>query len=517
MPQDEKRFFSTPSLSGLLQQLKHLSLFSAEALVVEGANGSGKSTLLNQLFVELESDQHREVPLAMARLSLPCDAQLHDVLLGAIAQIGLDSEEGSIGALLARLRSYSEALVRERRVTLLLIDNAEQLEDDALGALLSLLQSAREGGFGLKILFFSEEGIAARIDLLELPDLTVYDFQLPEFSVSELGRFLAQRFEEFDRLIDEEKIPSLNSIWNRAAGSPGEACRIVESAMAVPEKNASTKEIARLPLLHVVVVALLVAALILTLLYRGGASDDSAESKMKREELQPQKTERRLITAESTVSAGPPEPTAATIISDAKSETGAPKEHTQVELSEALSEASTSENPVNTIVGSHPFQAGQDEAGGNDVVQNGAAASVLGREVSPEGERPAEKSEPEQGVQNSRAIKSPSRTSTDTLSEAETFLLAQPPGAYALQLVAASKPESLLAYREKQENKSNLHIYRRVKADGGQWYIVVIGPYVSKVQAQNALKTLPKQQREAGPWPKSMSAIHEEIEAFRSR
>ena len=84
-----------------------------------------------------------------------------------------------------------------------------------------------------------------------------------------------------------------------------------------------------------------------------------------------------------------------------------------------------------------------------------------------------------------------------------------------LQLVAASKRDSLLGYMSIQPNKESMRLYRRVKKDGGHWYIVVLGAYNSKQDAQAAIKSLPKQQRDAGPWPRPMSLVKMEIEEFQ--
>lgn len=92
--------------------------------------------------------------------------------------------------------------------------------------------------------------------------------------------------------------------------------------------------------------------------------------------------------------------------------------------------------------------------------------------------------------------------------------MAQNPSFYTLQVVATSKKSSLEAYISRQSNKGSLYMYRG-KREGKSWYVVVQGVYSSRDSALIGRHSLPKEQAKAGPWPRILSSIQEEIEAFR--
>lgn len=503
-------YFSTPDLSGLIQQLKHLSLFSADALVVEADKGAGKTSLADEL-AQTFALQQSEPDFQFLQITLTSASDLNGILANTATSLGLSPDGDSPGATLTRLRSLSELLIAERRLAIVLFDDAHFFPDDALGALLSLLNPTKREAFGLRFIFFAEPGLMTRIDAIADPNLSIFDFQLPAFSAVDLGRFLEQRVDDLETMQAKAKLPSTSAIWSRTGGLPGKALSFVEALLREASGTEVAKNFRGIPVLHLAALSLLVAGLILTLIYRGASSEHEPDSQVKREFIQP----------ESTFSAGPSEPESATVITLATED---PIQSPSAEL-DTVSETSGAADPVNVVVsGIEPLsgEASSSSAGGNDVVIEASEAS-LSKDASQlangaagldedSGELPVK---PSSEDTNNLAGKLP-QTGT-ALNSSEKFLLDLPASAYVLQLVAASQERSLQDYISRQENRDMLHMYRRSKDGGGQWYIVVIGPYSSKAEAENARFTLPQNQQKAGPWPKSIASVQREIEAFRDK
>ena len=513
MSSESSQYFSTPDLTGLIQQLKHLSFFSADALVVEADRGSGKSSLLRCLeqsyFSSGSNDSEIEPNIDFVRIDLQSQGESFDLIFDISERLGIPADDLGVGAILSQLRSYVESLCEERKVVLVAIDDAHLLHDDALGAVLSLLPAVAEQGFGLRLLLFAELGLMQRIDQIAPAELSIYDFQLAPFSTQELERFLSSRISGFDELQDLGKLPSIAAIWNRSGGRPGPALAFIQSHLSESSKPVLPEGIQGIPLVHLGILTILVAGLIFTLLYRDDDTADIGEKEAVES--------RPVITSESSVSAGAAEPSPATLIEPVESETKSEQIDTVGALPDQSQPASPAYNPVNTIVAaetnSTPDIANFSESG-NDIVvsQSEASVSTVQRALSEDGE-PSETP-----VEQEKVAEQPVPSEKEfILTRSERLLLEQPSGAYVLQLVAASKKDSLLGYIDKQINKDVLHMYRRVKGEDDQWYIVVIGPYNNKTAAESARSSLPANQREAGPWPKSIDAVRREINEFRDR
>lgn len=490
-------FFSTPDLAGLIQQLKHLCLFSANALVVEGGGGSGKTTLLGELFAACET-QPSDTPVDFAQVRCRSEATIDELLFETSSGLGLSQSGLSAGEALTNLRSFSERLIADKKIAVLAFDDAHLLKDDLLAAILSLLDVSGDGSYGLRVVFFAEPGLMVRVDQIAMPDLPVYDFQLAPFSTSELERFLSERVESFDELQSAGAIPSLAAIWNRSSGAPGRALELVDELAASAGQGRSLPEYKGVPLLHLGALTILVTFLVLFLLYRGDNEDEAIDVSEAREAISP----------ESTLSAGPSEPKSASIL-------GAEGVATDNLDSRTELEDSAIENPVNTILSSD--EAAEPRGlGGNDVLVDSSPVVAKEENKATDGKEAIEP-EAEAVETNTQAKPDSSQSESDSaLKQSEDFLMAQS-GGYVLQLVAASKKESLLDYMAKQPNKEMLHIYRRAKGVDDAWFIVVIGPFDSKSAAQRARATLPELQKKAGPWPRNIEAVRQEITEFRLR
>lgn len=494
MPDESASYFTTPSLNGLIQQLHHLCQFGADALVVQGEQGAGKTTLLAHFSEQLQIKASQEIPLTVSSLVSLSSGDAHDVLLALVRSLGLDWESASSGELMSRLRSFVQALLREKQLAIVLIDDAEKLDAEALGALLSLLQNDSDVAFGLKFVFFSEPGFAQRVDDVGLVELAVYDFDMPRFSPAELDRFLSECCPEVEEARANESALSANTLWTRSGGLPGKALSIINQLTASDRANLA-KDIKKMPVLHLVVVAVLIAGLLLTVFYRGDKEHATPEAELL--------STNSLLKPESNVSSNAdlnrtvlPDGQTISVESESVSEPdmAASQAHDSVSILDATFDKKTQQNL-------------ESEKAGNDVLQ-----TEVREESRPAGD--SESPDVDKNEEEQKSYPEEEKATTARLSDEEKKLLAYGDSAYVLQMLAATQKGNLEQFIAAQSNADMLAIYRKRRNQGGTWYVVVSGPFVTKSEAQRAILNLPASQRRSGPWPKSMASVKAEIRDY---
>ena len=152
--------FTTSAIEKLLEQVAHAAQFTGGIQVVEGPHASGKSTLAKQL-----CDKHLSHAALLGFIHISAGLDVHSVLLASAQALGLPAKEAHLpGELMASLRSLAQSLQVQSQVSVLVIDDAHRLDQQALGALVSLLQGGGESVFGLHLVLWSEPGLVERRD-----------------------------------------------------------------------------------------------------------------------------------------------------------------------------------------------------------------------------------------------------------------------------------------------------------------------------------------------------------------
>lgn len=510
-PAAEPEFFSTPEREGLLDQLVHLLQFGEGLPVIVGAAGAGKSCLVNALCQRLSF-------LDFCTVCPVSDGGLSALLRGLCQRLGLAVDQASSsGELLASLRHFSQDLVQTRQQGVLILDDAHRLDAAALGALLSIAQGHEISGYGFRLLFLAREGLVERLDQLQLLDVPVYDFEMPLLSSNQMSEFL-QLFPQ-GRLCGGEQRASL---WVQSRGNPGIALELLSRnpMFAPPRREPGRDSVAEadasflrsMPLGHAAAMLLLLGVLLWAMLARdtGSKPEDGGEKNSKVVALKPQFS--------------PPD----------RSQVGTSADGDSVGV--AGEDRGADRRPVG-----HDEPSPSDESGSGLAAMSVDSGSQAASEVTATTESP-QVSKPKTSAikpvisppvdSRSDPIPAPSsifaptptpaplvQPSAQTVqqtaySEDERFLLDQPSGLFTLQILAASKPDSLRSYIARQANRQQLYLYRGDRA-GKRWYVVVAGVYPSKEAALAARSRLPSEQQKAGPWPRSIDDIKSEIRANR--
>lgn len=112
----------------------------------------------------------------------------------------------------------------------------------------------------------------------------------------------------------------------------------------------------------------------------------------------------------------------------------------------------------------------------------------------------------------SERLSDPSPIAPAAAGYGTSWLLAQNPNHYTIQLLANHSEDRLRAYLDAQRFSEPVAHFR-FRRDGEQWYAAVHGSYPSASQAREALSTLPPETRKTPPWIRRFDGIHELIES----
>ncbi|MFG0419483.1 AAA family ATPase, partial [Pseudomonas sp. zjy_8] len=191
----------------VLGQLHHLARYSQLLLAVVGPEGSGK-TLLRQALVASTNKQ------AVQTVVVAQGVTGSDALLRQVAQ-GLSVARADVSAILAQVGQ----LALTGQEVYLLVDDADQLDDAALKAVLALAAGNGEGRPHLFL--FAEQGLLARLEALAGGEECYHAIELQPYAEDETREYLAQRLEGAGQGIDLLSDDQVEDIHARAQGWPG--------------------------------------------------------------------------------------------------------------------------------------------------------------------------------------------------------------------------------------------------------------------------------------------------------
>ncbi|MCJ1883555.1 AAA family ATPase [Pseudomonas sp. LA21] len=202
----------------VLGQLHHLARYSHLLLAVTGPVGSGKTLLRQALVASTNKDAVSSV--VISGRSVTDEA----TLLRQLAQ-GLGITQTSLEPILAKVAQ----LAITGQDVYLLVDDAEQLRDEALEVLLLLAAGNTEAR--LHVFLFGEQALLSRLEVLSEGEERFHAIELQPYSEEETREYLAQRLEGAGQGIELISADLLADIHEQSGGWPGAINQAARDAM----------------------------------------------------------------------------------------------------------------------------------------------------------------------------------------------------------------------------------------------------------------------------------------------
>ncbi len=512
--------FIPSSWKQLLRQIEHLAQFGGAVQVISGAEGSGKTTFLGELV--------RQSPPAQDLVCWPVieEAWTGQALQSLLAALGIETQSGqSMGQSIVSLRHYAQNLQRQKKRVVVAVDDSDLLTDASLAGVASVLQGGAEEGVGLHVIFFTQRSLAARLDRLQLIDVTVYDFELPSFTVQEIGELLAVHYED---IVQREAIRPLTrddmqDIWQASHGMPGIAVTIAKEKWALGLLGKSRFSLGGFPFMHLLTLLLALAALYWVMWGRNTPPAEGQAPSGIVTNLTPQVTPASSTAA--TINSTPPP------IEMKKIETPAtPAEGAAAAPETAAPETARPDSPAAALAAqvaeTQALKQQQAAAKAEAATKPEAvkAEAIKPESPKPETPKPAPKTAPkvpaaeDPPMMPSPAKAPPAKSAAVSVDDNASWVVGSkklaklPENQYVIQLQFSTSAKKIDDAIAAAPNKKDLTAYHTVR-NGKDVYILVEGNYADSKAASAAIKNLPADQKAGQPWPKKIGAIHAELRA----
>lgn len=491
----ERGFFATAEIRSKLDEVVHLCQFGGNVVALLGDKGVGKTFFLSEARKRLADTAF----CCVVDAALMASAE--DIFKQIISQLELAvAPPSTAGEMLAVLRKAMSDTSFHRVV--IIVDDADFLNESIVSGLLSLFQGAQGGQFHL--LLGGNKQLIEKLDSLSVVDVLIYDVNLDPLDYEGVKEYIDFKWGLVGKsTLDYFDQGEIDSIYKQSKGYPAEinatAQKLLLSGTGIDDlEPAGAERKTGLPLLHMGLLIVLLAGLIMLLLYTGGDDDLPVEaSPISVEILQPPVIKEAepdaidLAIEKLTIEAQkvPSVPKAASIDNLA--------EKIDDVQPLVLPDAIDKSPPQNPAILEEPKQA---VVGKPD----------LKKELKEELERESEllKAQPKEALADKKASK--------LFSSNEQSVLAWPDGAFTLQLIGAGQKKSVERYIASQPNASKLLLVSLLR-NGKPWYVVVTGVYKTTQLARRAVQSLPQNQVDSGPWPKKVSDLKRDMRLFRRR
>ncbi len=507
--------YSFPLFTGagrrqLLDQLLHLCQFSNSVLVVLGDAGVGK-TRTAHAFMDSLSDQDQ-----ICFLSLQSSQSLEQVLTAIVQTFGINAGPlPSAENLLTAIEAFiaEEALVDEEGLAVVVVDNAQLLDDQTLTVLSALLNNFPQQN-RLHLALFAEPSFMRRLERASPETLLINDFYLQPFGLAEAVDYLNFRMEMADYLGPEIFTESVvDPWWRQAQGQLGilHECAQERLLESVTPKSVFQKR--ALPVAHIIAISLLIAVVGVVFLYMG--DDDKPKPAVAVvPALAPVANQAVSSSAlELTSTSTPVQPLLQTlpqpqqpnqIAAQAQAQQAAQNTSTaQMATAQQTSEFAREEVVPLAQLPTTPVKKPDVQA----------SSSVAATAQPTTAVQPVETPKPVVVEAAPKpAVTTEKKPLATTASPQERNILAWSAAEYTVQLLGVSNRKAALDYMAAQPNKSELLMFKS-KRQGKDWFVVITGRFSSSAEARQAISRLPAGQRDAGPWPRDVKTIQAEIKS----
>jgi len=441
-----------------LDTLLHLSRFSDYLVLVSAPPGAGKSTFIEQFFRAQPAEAY------IVHLALTETVSAAWVVLQIAQQLPLQlPNNASLEAIILAVQELAQELRLQEQVLLLVVDDAQWLDDEALELLANLLPRSAKVDSRPHVILSADPSLVERIEAPQFTEMRkerFYHLVLAPFSQEESADYLRQRLQRIGIAQGQGLAPiQLLQLHQLAKGNPGYLNMLANKALS---KGGFVQQTG-LPLLHIG------ATLLVVLLLAGVWLFNNLDAKP---------------SASLLVSAAEP----AVVVADdfeAVAKALPPLEH--IELSPAADNISL--QPVVILELQTQSQIEPQPAPVRMAPVEPAAAEPISAKAKPAW---------------------PMTTVIKQQPYAYQAIMNVPAGHYSLQVLGARLEPTLEAFLVEHKLGQPYFALQLERGDE-PWFLLLIGDYANASEARNAIKSLPLALRNQQPWPRAVLKIQQQI------
>lgn len=480
-----------------LDLLVHLSRYSNLLLTVTGPTGSGKTHLKNKLKDQIDSG------VTAVSLDAQKVSQAPQLLAALESALRLDiPPQADTRLYLEEIRNHTQNLSEDGGSCLLLIDNAEALDQAALDLLLELATTSNDSRRP-HIALFGREDLAKRLnDRANQPRFEAVGHHLPleAFSEAEARGYLEHRCNSVGLALPLND-QQFQRVYKASRGWPGllntalieelemlasTEAPVMKEAEPTPPKKTTKKpskkiQLDQSTLIYAAIGVLVLVVLVIAFLYAGNSKDST---------ISPTATgliSRSQEIRQDTWEAAAPATQGREALEQVEQEVRqrAPLEETlpEPEAVDTLDAPPPEPDPEPT-----PRTDGLDDAP--------PAISELDTPIEP----------PSTVVEEA-----PRSRFQDEGNRREAWLMDRNPQNFTLQMLASSEESTITGFIAEQSNPEQFNYYRRDHANSP--WVLVYGDYSSRAAAEAARDNLPSSLRNQQPWLRSFQGIQNDLES----
>jgi DamX protein len=484
-----------------LDTVLHLSHFSDYLVLISAPSGAGKTTFIEQ-FMRVQPAEACIVHLVLQEtVTAPW------IIRQLIQQLPVQlPNHASLEASILAIQELAQQFTLQKEVLLIVVDDAQWLDEDALELLANLLPRSSKVDSRPHVILCADQSVVERIETPQFAELRqerFYHVVLAPFSQEESADYLRQRLQRIG--LNHGFAPiQLLQLHQLAKGNPGYLNMLANKALS---KGGFVQQTG-LPLLHiaatVVVVAILAAIWLLNYFSNNNALTN---------EVEPQPVAVESIVAVPMAKALPPlepielSPAPRNVTLEPKPE---PESESTPEV--VVESQPEPESTPEVVVESQPEPEPTPE-----VVVESQPEPEPEPEPEPTPEvvvEPKPKPAPKKQVLAIVPVPVAALWPKATLKTKQPYsyeaMLKLPSDHYSLQVLGARLEATLEAFIQEKSITQTLYVIK-LDRGGKPWYMLLVGDYESASDARDAITSLPVALQNQQPWARPVLRIQQQI------